>query len=519
MRSLIKFLTKLRIFVYALWIFNMKGTHMTELFSVLTPRLLLLVFAGSAAGLVVGALPGLSVTMATALLVSITYTWSVTDALALIMGVYVVGVFSGAVSAILINIPGAPSSIATTLDGYPMSQKGEAYKALWLATVFSFIGSVVGFLALGVVTKPLSAIALKFAPMDYFLLGMLGLTTASSFTAKSPAKGAISAALGVLLGTVGIDPIVGTGRFTFGASWLMGGISLVPALIGIFGMSEVFHQVASKSFAPISGRFIRKKIRFATIAKHWWLCLYSSVVGTLIGALPGAGGPVASLIAYDHAQKLTPNPAVPFGEGAEEGIVASEAANNACIGGAFIPLLTLAVPGDAVTAVLLGVFYIHGIRPGPMLLRQSPEIFATIMTAGLVGCVALLVMGLTLAPLLARVITIPKRILLPIITLLCIIGAYAGEGKVSDIIVMAVLGLLGYLLTGYGFPTAPLVLGLVLGQMIDQNFRRAVSMAMSADNMLLALFSRPITLTLLAVLIFTAAYQWYIRKKQQNPSK
>lgn len=492
---------------------------MAEILSILTPRLLLLVFAGSAAGLIVGALPGLSVTMATALLVSVTYTWSVTDALALIMGVYVVGVFSGAVSAILVNIPGAPSSIATTLDGYPMSQKGEAYKALWLATVFSFIGSVVGFLALGVVTKPLSAIALKFAPMDYALLGVLGLATASSFTAKNPAKGAISAALGVLLGTIGIDPIIGTGRFTFGTPWLMGGISLVPALIGIFGMSEVLHQVVNKSFAPISGHFTRKKIPLSTIAKHWWLCLYSSVVGTLIGALPGAGGPVASLIAYDHAQKLNPKPQVPFGEGAEEGIVASEAANNACIGGAFIPLLTLAVPGDAVTAVLLGVFYIHGIRPGPMLLRQSPEIFTTIMAAGLAGCVALLVMGLTLAPLLARVITIPKKTLLPIITLLCIIGAYAGEGKVSDILVMAVLGLLGYLMTSHGFPTAPLVLGLVLGQMIDQNFRRAVSMAMSADHLLPALFNRPITLTLSAILILTSLYQWYSHKNPQNTSK
>ena len=250
---------------------------MLQMLSVVDPRFILMVLLGSVAGLFVGAIPGLSVSMATALLVSITYTWEHSDALAMIMGVYVVGVFSGAVSAILINIPGAPSSVVTTLDGYPMSKKGQSYKALFTATIYSFIGSLFGLLALGLLAEPVSRVAIKFTKMDYAME--------------------------------------------------------------------------------------KTKVSLKEILKSWKLSLYTSTIGLLVGALPGAGGPVASFIAYNEAKRLVKKPEVPFGEGAVEGIVASESSNNACIGGALIPMLTLAVPGDAVTAIILSVFYVHGLQP------------------------------------------------------------------------------------------------------------------------------------------------------------
>jgi putative tricarboxylic transport membrane protein len=274
-------------------------------------RFVLLVFAGSVAGLFVGAIPGLSVSMATALLVSITYSWHTTDAIATVMGVYVVGVFSGALSAILINIPGAPSSVVTTLDGFPLANRGEAYKALKYAIIYSFIGTLFGFIVLWLLAKPISMVALKFTPMDYFQLAL-------------------------------------------------------------FGFAEVLSVISGSSMDAEVSKVTKAVIRTKDVLKHFLHSLYYSTIGTVVGALPGAGGPVAAFLAYSEAKRIVKHPSRPFGEGAVEGIVASEAANNACIGGALIPLLTLAIPGDAVTAIILSVFYVHGLRPGPMVIRTNP---------------------------------------------------------------------------------------------------------------------------------------------------
>lgn len=463
----------------------------------------IMVGIGSVAGLLVGALPGLSVTMATALLVSLTYTWDLSAALGLIIGVYVSGVFAGAVSAVLLNIPGAPSSIVTTLDGYPMSCKGYSHKALYLASVYSFVGGIFGFVALGLIAPALSTIALKFTPFDYFLLGLVGLSAAGSFGGGSKLKGGIAAAIGLLLACVGADPIVGSGRFTFGNTTLMSGIPLVPALIGIFGMGEVLLKLSASEQGIEVSAIGNEPFEKRPLLRHLPLSLYASTVGTLIGALPGAGGPVASLIAYDQAKKITKNPVVPFGEGAEEGIVASEAANNACVGGALIPLLTLAVPGDAVTAVLISVFYIHGLRPGPMLIRQSPEIFWLIVIGGILACFVMLFLGIFLAPKLSKVVQIPSAYLNSGILILCTIGAFAVQQSYIDVLFMLAMGLLAFFLRKLDYPVTPVVLGLVLGPMLDQNLRRAVSLASSADHLLLALFGNPLTLILCALLAYT----------------
>lgn len=470
---------------------------MLEIFSIINLRFILLVFAGSVAGLFVGSIPGLSVSMATALLVSITYTWSTSDALATIMGVYVVGVFSGAVSAILINIPGAPSSVVTTLDGYPMAKKGESYKALFYATIYSFIGSIFGIIALWLLAKPVSNIALKFTPMDYFLLALFGLSTVGSVSSKNYTKGLISAALGLAISMIGLDPIVGTARMTFGVGDLQAGIATVPALVGLFGFAEVLNVVYDKDLDQTINSISRMKISITDTLKHWKLALYTSTLGTIIGALPGAGGPVASFISYNEAKRIIKDPEVPFGEGSVEGIIASESSNNACIGGALIPMLTLAVPGDAVTAIMLSVFYVHGLKPGPMFIKQSPELFSAIIAGGLIACIALLFLGLLVAPKISKIIMVPKAILLPIVSVLCVIGSFACNNRLFDVLLMIIFGIMGFVMRRRGYPAAPMVLAIVLGNMMDSNFRRAVSIASASDNMMASLFGRPITIVLL----------------------
>ena len=475
---------------------------MAEILTIVNVEFVLLVCLGSVAGLFVGAIPGLSVSMATALLVSITYTWETTNALAMIMGVYVVGVFSGAVSAILINIPGAPSSVVTTLDGYPMAHRGEAYKALYVATIYSFIGSVFGLLALALLTGPVSSIAIDFRPMDYFLLALFGLTTVGSVTGKGFSKGMIATGLGLIISMIGLDPIAGSQRLVFGVKELRAGVSTVPALVGLFGFAEVLSVVFDGHMQQTVEKMETARISLREVLKHWKLSVYTSFLGMLVGALPGAGGPVAAFLSYNEAKRLIKNPEVPFGEGAVEGIVASESSNNACIGGALIPMLTLAIPGDAVTAIILSVFYVHGLKPGPMFIRESAGSFHAILVAGFIACAALLVLGLWVAPKISKVIAVPKNILLPVVTVLCVVGSFACNNRLFDVGLMFAFGLLGFLMRRRSYPVAPLVLALVLGKTMDSNFRRAMALAVVADSPLASLFGYPITLLLLACTVF-----------------
>ncbi|MBC8590127.1 tripartite tricarboxylate transporter permease [Wansuia hejianensis] len=474
-----------------------------EIFSIIDLNFIFLVFVGSIAGLFVGAMPGLSVTMATALLVSITFTWEVNSAMALIMGVYTVGVYSGAVTAILINIPGAPSSVATTLDGYPMAKKGDALLALKVAAFYSFIGTIIGLVVLGISAKEVAKLALAFTPMDYFLLSLFGLTTVGSLTSKNFTKGMISAMVGVFISMIGMDPIVGISRFTYGSVNLQRGISIIPALIGLFGFSEVLYQISLKKEKKEMLNVSREKNSLKDILGHWALSIRSSIIGVIIGALPGTGGPIAALLSYEHAKKSTKSPKVPFGEGAIEGIVASEAANNACIGGALIPMLTLAMPGDAVTAVILSAFYVHGLRPGPLLFTETPEMFSVILAGGFVGSIMILLLGLTVAPLLSKVVAIKERHLFPIVVVLCVIGSYAASTHIFDVFLMLIFGIVGYIMRRRDYAVAPMVLGLVLGGIMDSNFRRAMSLISASDNLLNDLFFRPITIILTILVIFS----------------
>lgn len=466
-------------------------------------------FMGSLLGMIVGSLPGLSVTMATALLLGLTYSWPTPYALATIMGVYVVGVYSGAISAILINVPGAPSALVTTLDGYPMAKKGKAADALFLATVYSVIGSLFGLLSLAFFARPLSQLALSFRTIDYFLLAFFSLSALMSLSGDEPKKAALSGVVGILFSLVGLDPISGVPRFTLGITLLKPGIPLVPVLLGFFGLSEALAMLGKKE--KDSFYLGKREMTLKETFSYFYFSLYYALLGMLVGVLPGAGTPIASFLSYAQAKKRTKNPATAFGEGAPEGIIAPETANNACVGGALIPMLSLGIPGDGVSAIILSVFMVHGLKPGPLFMSQNPEILPTIFYSGILASFFLLVLGLSLAPHLGFIVRIKDAHLAFFVTVLSFLGAYSYNYRSFDLLIMVFFGFLAFGFKRYKIPTAPMVLGLVLGPMMDANFRRSI-LLMGREG-LLNYMNYPITLFFIGMILLLYLYP-YCKKKR-----
>ena len=482
------------------------------------PMLILLIAAGVFLGIYIGAIPGLSATMAISLLVSFTFGWDTNAALAIMMGIHCGVVYGGSRSAILLNIPGAPAAVATALDGYPLAKKGLAGQAIGITTVSSVIGGFIGVVALAVGAPLISKLALKFAPRDYLLLAFMGLMLVGSLGTKSAVKGFISATIGVTLGMVGMDPISGVGRFTFDNVYLLSGIDYVTALIGLFGVSEVLCQVLDRE-APVVKQKVDKIVpSFKTVLKYFPLTVRSSIVGVLVGALPGAGGDLSALITYDQAKRTVKNPEVPFGEGAIEGLIAPESANNAAIGGAFIPMLTLGIPGDAVTAVMIGALTIHGLKPGPNLMTTTPDLFYLIVSCLTIASIFLVIFGLTGVKIFTKIVEIPRGILLPLIIILSVVGAYAIQNSLYDIFWMLGFGVLGYFLKRYDYPVAPCVLGIILTKLLEENYRRGVMLKKGVFGMLGSIFTSPISLILflLIVFMFTTQTQTYKRWKAKR---
>ncbi len=440
----------------------------------LDPWLMFLTAAGTLAGIYVGAIPGLSVTMATSILISFTFKWQVNEALALIAGVFIGGVYGGARTAILLNIPGAPSAIATAFDGYPLAKRGEAGEAIGLTTVMSVFGGFVGILALALMAPLITSFAIQFNSRDYLLLGLIGILLVGTLSGESFAKGAFAGALGVLIGMVGLDPMTAEGRFTYGSITLMGGVPYIAAMIGFFGVAEALVQLHNLDLATIKQKIDRIIPKLSDVKKYFWLAMRASGIGTIIGALPGTGGDIAALLAYDDAKRTTPNPEVPFGEGAKEGLVAPEAANNAAVGGAFVPMLTLGIPGDAVTAVIIGALFIHGLKPGPLMLIETPHLFWFTVGNLLLANVFLLIFGLTGVRIFTKIIECPKAVLIPLIIVLSSVGTYAIQNNPSHVYWMLGFGVIGYFLKTYGFQVGPIILGVILGPMMDSNYRRAM---------------------------------------------
>jgi putative tricarboxylic transport membrane protein len=489
------------------------------LIPILDLKLLGLIALGTFAGIYVGAIPGLSVTMAVSILISFTFSWDVYPALALMIGIYMGGVYGGSRTAILLNIPGAPAAIATALDGYPMAQKGQAGEAIGIVTVVSFIGGFIGIFALAVFAPLLADFAIRFQPRDYFLLGVLGILLVGSLSGESLVKGIFAGALGIGLGAVGMDPLTFTERFTFGTDGLRAGVSFVAVMIGMFGISEGLMQLHTVNTPAIKQKIGRIIPSWSMVRKHLPLGMQTSTIGTVIGALPGTGGDIAALIAYDHATRVTKNPEVPFGKGAIEGLVAPETANNAAVGGAFIPMLTLGIPGDAVTAIMIGALFIHGLNPGPMLMVEQPDMFWFIVSALGLANVFMLVFGLTGIKAFVKIVEMPRSVLLPVILLLSIVGAYAVSNSLTDVYWMLGFGVFGYFLKLYGYPLGPVILGVILSRLLDDNWRRAIISDQESLWMLLkGTLLSPLSLVLFAtvILIFvskTPLWRMIFRKR------
>lgn len=478
---------------------------MTGLIHILqNPVLILLAASGTFCGVYVGAIPGLSGTMAISLLVSFTYGWETENAVALMIGVFVGVVFGGSRSAILLNIPGAPAAVATGLDGYPLARKGKAGIAMGTTVIMSFIGTLFGTLILAFAAPLISKLSLAFKSIDYLLLAMIGLIMTGSIGRGQFRKSMIAALAGIMVGMIGMDPVTAVKRFTYGNPYFNGGVDFIVALIGLFGVSEALLQIIEgdkKNVMQKTGRIIPP---WKGVVRHIPLALRCAVIGTLIGALPGAGGDIASIVSYNHAKRTVKKPETPFGEGAMEGLVAPETANNAAIGGALIPMLTLGIPGDAVTGVLIGALSIHGLRPGPGFLSESPDVFRLIIGCLLISSVFLLIFGLSGIRIFVKLTEIPKSVLIPIVIILSIIGSYTIRNNAYDIIWMFVFGVIGCLMKRNGYPVSPMVLGLILSDMFESNLLRWIKLNdLSAAQMIRSFFRSPISIVLLIIAVLS----------------
>lgn len=478
------------------------------------PSLLGLIAAGTFAGIYIGAIPGLSVTMAVSILISFTFKWDINSALAVIAGIYLGGVYGGSRSAILLNIPGAPSAIATGLDGYPLAKRGEAGTAIGLTTIVSVFGGFIGILALAVAAPAVASLALKFAPRDYLMLAIWGILLVGSLSGGSLSKGIFAGAVGVLIGSVGLDPMTAEPRFTFGSLQLTAGISYVAAMIGFFGVAEVLVQLHEMHLKAVKQNVSKILPSWSLLKKYLPLATRTSIIGVVVGALPGAGGDIAALMAYDHAKRTVKNPSRPFGDGAYEGLVAPESANNAAVGGAYVPMLTLGIPGDAVTAVIIGAMYIHGLKPGPMLMIETPHLFWFQVGALTLANCFLLVFGLTGIKIFAKIVETPKPLLLPLILMLSAVGAYAINNNPADVYWMLGFGVLGYIFKMYGFQVGPIILGMILGPLMDSSYRQAmISAEGNVGQFAGEFFTSPLSAIILAALTFTIVSQtaWWQR--------
>ena len=478
------------------------------------PVLLLYLAAGTLAGIYVGAIPGLSGTMAISLLISVTFGWDTYASIALITGVYVGVVFGGSRSAILLNIPGAPAAVATSFDGYPLAQQGKAGKAMALATIQSVIGTLFGAAVMLFLTPQVARIALSFRSVDYLLLSFIGFMCVGSMGTKSVVKGIFAAALGVFLGSIGTDSMTAVRRFTFGSAYLNSGVNFIVALIGLFGASEALLQLENPASEGIrqAAKHTLPKLRELLI--HLPLTLKSAVIGVLIGALPGAGGDIAALLAYDSARRSCKTNKVPFGKGAVEGVIAPETANNAAIGGAFIPMLTLGIPGDSVTAIFISALMLSGLRPGPEFLSSSPDIFMLLVSCLVVGAIFMLIFGLSGIKVFSMLTRLNRSVLMPLILIISAVGAYAVNGNLYDIFWMFGFGVLGWLLKKHDYPIGPVVLGIILRELMENNLRRALMLSGSAGTLFTGIFTRPISIILFVLVVATGVTQ-ALRRRQK----
>ncbi|MCB1859118.1 MAG: tripartite tricarboxylate transporter permease [Gammaproteobacteria bacterium] len=465
-------------------------------------KMLLLVFGGTLLGICIGMLPGLTATMGVALLTTLTYSMNHGDALMVLVCLYVGAIYGGSRSAILLNIPGTPANAATTLDGHPLAMSGRAGAAMGVATTGSFLGTVIGLFFLATVAPVLADYALKFQTHEFFWLALFGILISGQLTAaEDPLKGWIAGFLGLAVAMIGQEGLYMTDRFTFGYTEMQSGINLIPAMVGAFGFSEVIAVMWNKRLEIIRSKTrLRDVIPDLThIFRYKRTIARSGFIGTLIGVIPGVGEDIGAWVSYAAARRVS-REKDQFGKGSVEGLMAAETGNSAAPPGALIPVLTLGIPGSAPAAVLLAAMILHGVRPGPMIMLESPQFVYEVVVMMIFAAFAILILGVSLTPLLLKILAVRRERLMPVVFVLCVIGSYAIEQRMFDVWVMVIFGVFGFLLRQMRYPMAPLVLGIVLGDIFDKSFRRSWVIN---DGEFSFYFTRPICVLLMLMCLFT----------------
>ncbi|MDR1519777.1 MAG: tripartite tricarboxylate transporter permease [Planctomycetota bacterium] len=479
------------------------GNYLALLFSsfgiILDLKILFIIFGGSIMGLLVGVIPGLTATMALALLINISYGMQIHAAIAFLLAVYVGATTGGLCSAIMMNIPGTPAAAATAIDGFQLAKKGLGGLAIGTGYLASFIGTIFSTLIMLFLTPVIYLIALKFGHWEMFLLALFGIMICGSLsTDQDPLKGWLVGFIGFFAAMIGMEPIYAYPRFTFDAMALNGGIPLIPALIGVFGISEVLTVLQESTPYRIDGKIGRVLPEFKVFKQYLPATIRSGAIGVVVGAIPGAGEDIGAWMSYDIGRRRSKHPEL-FGKGALEGVICPEVANNAVIGGAMIPMLTLAIPGSAPNALMLAAMQLHGIRPGPTMNLETPWLLPYVGIALFAASLAMLFWGLSLSRPMVAILKIKREILLPLVVPMTLIGAYAGDARIFNVYIMLFFGLLGYVLRRVDYPMAPLVLGIILGPIADLSFRRALMQSRAA---ILPLLERPIGIIITLCLLF-----------------
>ncbi len=461
------------------------------------PIALALIVIGVLVGLTMGSLPGMTATMTVAVLVSFTFGMEPAQGMMLLLGIYGGALYAGSIPAILIRTPGTPSAAATVFDGFPLSEQGKAGRAIGIATVASFVGGATSVVFLALLAPQVANVALAFQSPEFFALAVFGLTIIAGISGDSVVKGMISGLLGMLLATIGLDPNLGFPRFSFGIDALTAGVEFIAVMIGLFGIAEGLKRYQEGiEMTQVEQDLSNVLPTFEDVKRIRNVTLGSGIAGTFIGSIPGAGGDIASFVTYSEVKRWVSNATPPFGEGNVLGVAAAESGNNSSTGGALIPTLTLGIPGDSVTAILIGALLVHGIQPGPGLFEDEPGLVYAIFIGFFIVYVLILVFGLIGARYWARLIDFPAMYLWPAIIVLCIVGAIALRGNLLDVWVMLGAGVLGFLMRMDDYPLAPMVLGLILGPIAESNLRRSMQVA---DGSLELIYTSPIAMAILVL--------------------
>jgi len=495
--------------------FELLGAGLADIFQV---KYLVPLFIGTLIGVVGGALPGITITMTVIVVLPFTFGLEPLQGLACMIGVYVGGETGGLITSCLLGIPGKPSAVATTFDGFPMARKGEPGRALWLGIWASILGGLLGAVVLVAATGPLAQLALKFGPWEYFALFVLALSMVAGLVESSLIKGLLSGALGCVVTILGNDPVMGQPRLTLGIGWLEGGVPFLPVLIGVFAFSQIMGEVErlseKKDIVQAKIELVVSHVKvLAEILSRPLLLLWSTFIGLMIGVLPAIGGSAANMLAYDQAKKFSSRPEK-FGSGIPEGIIASEASNNANVAGSLVTIMAFGIPGDAVTAVMLGALTIHGIQSGPLFISQNAQLAYGMFAAYILAHPLVLIVLFFGVRWVLRIVIVPKSILFPVVLVLCVVGAYALGNSMATVYVLLASGIGGYLMVKFGLPLAPFILGVILGDQIEINLVR--SLMTDADLWLFV--TRPISALLLAMAAASIILSVWQHRRMQKKS-